>query len=356
MTSKNSTFIRPITFYGYRDLFSQRESYPVPRQNKMFCIAIHVAENAGGLMTMAGTKKKRLLLIALSGFIALFLAGGSYAFTVYHSLSKAADTMHAPIERVQSPKRVKQATIEKQQPFSVLLLGVDEREGDRGRTDSMIVLTINPNLSSVKMVSIPRDTRTVIAGRGGEDKINHAYAFGGVEMAMETVEQFFDIPIDYYVKVNMEGFSGLVDAVGGVTVTNPFAFTYGEDQFSKGEIALDGESALNYARMRYEDPKGDFGRQERQRAIIKSVLDKGASISSLANFDKISAELGQSIKTNLTVDQMVGIATNYKGAAKNIYQIELNGTGKKINAIYYYLVPEEERQRVQAELKQHLKL
>ncbi len=305
---------------------------------------------------MAGTKKKRLLIISLTALIALFLAGGGYAFTVYSSLSKAADTMHAPIERVKSPKRVEQITLEKQQPISVLLLGVDEREGDRGRTDSMIVLTVNPNLGSVKMVSIPRDTRTVIAGRGSEDKINHAYAFGGVEMAMETVERFLDIPIDYYVKVNMEGFSGLVDAVGGVSVTNPFPFSYGEDQFPKGEITLDGESALNYARMRYEDPRGDFGRQERQRAIIKAVLDKGASISSLTNFDKIFAELGRSVKTNLTFDQMVGVAKDYKAAAKTIQQIELNGTGTKINAIYYYLVPDEEKQRVQVELKQHLEL
>ncbi len=305
---------------------------------------------------MAGAKKKRLLIIVLSGIIALFLAGGSYAFSVYHSLSKAADTMHAPIERVKSEKRVEQVTIEKQQPLSVLLLGVDEREGDRGRTDSMIVLTVNPNLGSVKMVSIPRDTRTVIAGRDGEDKINHAYAFGGVELAMETVERFLDIPIDYYVKVNMEGFSGLVDAVGGVSVTNPFAFTYGEDQFSTGEITLDGESALNYTRMRYEDPRGDFGRQERQRAIIKAVLDKGASLSSLTNFDKIFAELGQSVKTNLSFEQMLGIAGKYRDAAKNIEQLELNGTGTKINSIYYYLVTDGEKQRVQMELKQHLEL
>ncbi|RDU37233.1 LytR family transcriptional regulator [Neobacillus piezotolerans] len=307
-------------------------------------------------MKMAGTKEKRLMLIALGCLVALFLAGGGYAFTVYHSISKATDKMHTPIKRVKSPKRIELVTLEKQQPISVLLLGVDEREGDRGRTDSMIVLTINPSLGSVKMVSIPRDTRTVIAGRGAEDKINHAYAFGGVEMAMETVEGFLDIPIDYYVKVNMEGFSGLVDAVGGVTVTNPFEFTYGEDLFSKGEITLDGESALNYSRMRYEDPRGDFGRQERQRAIIKAVLDKGASLPSLANFDKIFAELGRSIKTNLSFEQMVGIARNYKDAAKNIEQLELNGTGTKINAIYYYLVTDEERQRVQAELKQHLEL
>lgn len=309
-----------------------------------------------GLMKMAGTKKKRLLVIAIACVIALFLAGGGYAYTVYNSVTKAADTMHAPIKRVKSPKRVEQVAVEKQHPISVLLLGVDERDGDRGRTDSMIVMTVNPSLGSVKMVSIPRDTRTVVAGRGAEDKINHAYAFGGVEMAMETVERFLDIPIDYYVKVNMEGFSGLVDAVGGVTVTNPFVFTYGEDQFAKGEIALDGESALNYARMRYEDPRGDFGRQERQRAIIKAVLDKGASLPSLANFDKIFAELGRSVKTNLSFEQMVGIARNYRDAAKNIEQLELNGTGTKINAIYYYLVPDEEKQRVQVELKKHLEI
>ena len=133
--------------------------------------------------------------------------------------------MHQPIEREKSEKRTEEITLTKQDPFSVLVLGVDEREGDSGRSDTMIVLTVNPNQNSIKMLSIPRDTRTEIVGHGTTDKINHAYAFGREEMSIATVEHLLDIPIDYYVKVNMEGFQDIVDAVGGIQVNNNLDFT-----------------------------------------------------------------------------------------------------------------------------------
>ncbi|RKJ22727.1 LytR family transcriptional regulator, partial [Butyricicoccus sp. 1XD8-22] len=98
------------------------------------------------------------------------------------------------------------------------------RPGDRGRSDSIIVMTVNPKTESIDMLSIPRDTRVEIVGKGVDDKINHAYAFGGVEMSMNTVEKFLDIPIDYYIKLNMEGFKEIVDAVGGVDVNNDIDF------------------------------------------------------------------------------------------------------------------------------------
>ncbi|MFP3489657.1 LCP family protein, partial [Staphylococcus sp. SIMBA_130] len=90
--------------------------------------------------------------------------------------------------------------------ISILLMGVDERENDQGRSDTMIMITVNPNDNSMMMFNIPRDTRTEIIGRGTVEKMNHAYAYGGVEMAMDTVENFLDVPIDYYFKVNMEAF------------------------------------------------------------------------------------------------------------------------------------------------------
>ena len=89
-----------------------------------------------------------------------------------------------------------------------------------------------------------------LSGKGTEDKINHAYAFGGVEMSMNTVEKFLDIPIDYYVKMNMEGFKDIVDSVGGITVNNDLDFTVGKVHYPKGEISLNGEDALSFARMR----------------------------------------------------------------------------------------------------------
>jgi LCP family protein required for cell wall assembly len=302
-------------------------------------------------------KNKPTWLKVIAIVILLLVIGvGAYAFTVYNSLTNAVDTMHQPIERDKSEKRQDPVTLDKKQPFSVLMMGVDKREGDSGRSDTLIVLTVNPNTKTTKMLSIPRDTRTEIIGKGKEDKINHAYAFGGVEMAMATVENFLDIPIDYYMQINMESFQDIVNAVGGVTVNNDLDFSEGGFHFPKGEILLDGEKALSYARMRYKDPRGDFGRQSRQRQIIQAVIKEGASFSSLTKFDDIFKALGQNVKTNMTFNEMVDIQKNYKDAGKSIQQIEVSGSGTKIDGIYYYMVPDEEKQKLQQTLKEHLEL
>ncbi|MGM0843650.1 MAG: LytR family transcriptional regulator [Bacillota bacterium] len=300
------------------------------------------------------TKSRKGLKIFGIIVLLLLIGGGAYAFSIYNSINQTASNMHEEIDREKSDKRPEKVSVDQREPFSVLLLGVDERDGDRGRSDTMIVVTVNPTEESVKMISIPRDTRVEIIGEGYDDKINHAYAFGGVEMAMDTVENFLDIPIDYYAKINMDGFKDIVDAVGGVTVNNNLEFSYGGDDFATGEIQLDGEEALNYARMRKVDPRGDFGRQERQRQIIEAVMKEGASISSLWNYGDIFDAIGSNVKTNLTFDEMADIQKNYKAAVGNIEQTQISGSGQTIDNIYYYIVPEEERDEVQQMLKDHL--
>jgi polyisoprenyl-teichoic acid--peptidoglycan teichoic acid transferase len=301
-------------------------------------------------------KKRTWLKILIFSFIFLFLVVGGYVYSVYNSLNAAVDTMHEPLERGKSEKRDKELSFNKAQPFSVLLMGVDEREGDRGRSDSLIVLTVNPNNNSVKMLSIPRDTRTEIIGKGIEDKINHAYAFGGVDMSIATVEEFLDIPIDHYIQINMDGFKDIVDAVGGVTVQNDLDFTYEGTHFPKGQIKLNGEKALKYSRMRYEDPRGDFGRQLRQRQIIQAVINEGASLSTITNFGDIFKALGSNVKTSLKFDEMVTIQSKYKAASKDIQQEQVKGKGTKLNGVYYYIVPAEEKSRIQTLLKEQLEI
>lgn len=304
------------------------------------------------------SKKKKRTWVKVLGIVALllFVGAGAYIYSVYHSLTKAVDTMHQPIDREKSDRREEQVTLEKKDPFSILILGVDQREGDSGRSDTTIVLTVNPNLNSIKMLSIPRDTRTEIVGRGTQDKINHAYAFGREEMAMNTVENFLDIPIDYYVRVNMEGFKDIVDAVGGIQVNNTLSFSQDGNNFNEGLISLNGDQALSFVRMRKQDPQGDFGRQQRQRQVIQGVVNRGASFSSLTKFDDIFGALGKNVKTNITFDEMVDIQANYKNAAKNIEQLQMTGKGTTIDSIYYLVVSEEEKARVQNELKGHLEL
>ncbi|MFJ7855769.1 LytR family transcriptional regulator [Peribacillus frigoritolerans] len=301
-------------------------------------------------------KKKRTWLKVIGIIVLLFiLAGGAFAYSVWNSLTKTVDTMHTPIDRT-TDKRTKDLALSDQEPFSMLMLGVDERDGDKGRSDTMIVLTVNPQKKSVKMLSIPRDTRTEIVGHGTQDKINHAFAFGGAKMSMDTAENFLDIPIDYYMKINMEGFKDIVDAVGGVTVQNDLDFTSDGIHFAKGTHTLNGKEALAYSRMRHDDPSGDFGRQSRQRAIIEAVIKEGASLSSLTKYDEVFAALGNNIQTNLTFDDMMDIQKNYRDASKSITQSSINGNGTKIDGIYYYIVSDEEKEKVQSELKEQLSI
>ncbi|MBM7618403.1 LCP family protein required for cell wall assembly [Bacillus tianshenii] len=304
--------------------------------------------------------KKKWFIILISIFSVIALGVGVFAFTVYKSLEDTAASMHTPLDRTTSEKRPKEVDFKKKDPLSFLILGVDERPGDRGRSDSMIVLTVNPNDKSMQMVSIPRDTRTEIIGKGFDDKINHAYAFGGPEMSIATVENFLDIPIDYFVQVNMESFKDIVDAVGGVTVENNLVFSHSGFDFTKGTLDLDGEKALAYSRMRYDDPRGDFGRQQRQREIIQGVINKGASISSVTKFDDILEILGNNVKTNLTFDEMVDIQANYKDARHELQQHQISGQGQMISNgtqdIYYLIVTEEERMKLSNQLKEHLSI
>jgi polyisoprenyl-teichoic acid--peptidoglycan teichoic acid transferase len=302
-------------------------------------------------------KKRKWLRVIGIIFMLMLLGGGAYAYSVYHSLNSAVDTMHEPIDRDKSSKRDKEVEFQQQQPFSVLLMGVDERKNDTGRSDTMIVLTVNPETKSVKMLSIPRDTLTDIVGHGTRDKINHAYAFGGVEMAMDTAEEMLDIPIDYYVQINMEGFEDIVNAVGGITVNNDLSFEAGGYTFPKGSVDLNGKKALAFTRMRYEDPRGDFGRQLRQRQIIQGIIREGASVSSLWKFDDIFDALGSNVKTNMKFEEMVDIQKHYKAASQDIEQIQIKtGSGTKIDGIYYYVIPESELQEIQSTLQKHLEI
>ncbi|MCM3731613.1 LCP family protein [Fictibacillus nanhaiensis] len=279
---------------------------------------------------------------------------GGYVYYLYDSAKDAVTEMHEKVE-TDKPKPIVTGNEEDLKPISIVLLGVDEREGDSGRSDTMIIVTVDPKDDKMLMFSIPRDTRTEIVGKGMDDKINHAYAFGGTQMAMDTVENFLDTPIDYYVKVNMESFRDIVNAVGGVEVNNPFAFKEGEYTFPEGPQELNGDQALAYARMRYQDPKGDLGRNDRQRQVITSIIDKGARVSSITKFDNILDILSENVKTNMTFQEMKDIQKNYKSARHNIKSTEIKSSGKMIGGTYYGIVDETEKERIHNLLNEYLK-
>lgn len=302
-------------------------------------------------------KKKRVWpwVLGIIGIVLLVVIG--YGIMIYMNLTKTAKEMHEPIEREISDMRVEPIAFKDQEPFSMLVLGVDSREDDAGRSDTIIVLTVNPETNSTKIVSIPRDTYTEIIGKDMNDKINHAFAFGGIEMSLATVENFLDIPIDYVMQVNMESFKEIVDAVGGITVNNTLDFKVGNKTFPKGNVSMNGKEALSFVRMRYEDPRGDFGRQDRQKQVLQAVMREGASVSSLLNYKDIFGAVGNNVRTNMTFDEMVDIQKHYRNATKEVDQLIIDkGAGEKINKIWYYMMNDAELTGIQNELKEHLEL
>jgi polyisoprenyl-teichoic acid--peptidoglycan teichoic acid transferase len=306
-------------------------------------------------------KTWKRVLIVFGIVIGLFvLSIGGYAVYIYHSLSKTASQVYKPLGNSKSDplddpssgsgsdKSSSNGSNINMSPnaINILLLGVDERKGDKGRSDTMIVASLNADKNSMILTSIPRDTRVKLAGRTGYSKINAAYAYGNEALAVSTVEHYLNIPIAYYLKVNMEGLSSLVDAVGGVTVNNDLDWSDGTFHYKKGILQLKGSEALGYTRMRHEDPQGDFGRNARQRQVIQAVMSKGKSLTTITKINGILVAVGKNVQTNLTLKDMEKLATNYRQCRQNVTNYEVKGTPKYIGGVSWVLVSNQEFQNV----------
>ncbi|HGF7723045.1 TPA: LCP family protein [Enterococcus faecium] len=179
-------------------------------------------------------------------------------------------------------------------------------------------------------------------------------------MSIATVENLLDIPIDHYVEINMKGMKDLVDAVGGVEVSNAFSFNYEESNFPIGKLHLNGEKALKYSRMRYDDPHGDYGRQDRQRRVISGIVDKMKSVNTLTNYSNLVDILGNNTKTDISWKTLQVLVTSYRSALTKITSDQLAGTGftgdgvSGEKGISYQKVDAKELQRVRQELKRQL--
>lgn len=292
----------------------------------------------------------------------IMLVVGFFVWQAYRDVRSTTDEMYeeAEAQEQHTSRQEKPLDVDSgEDPFSVLILGVDTEEVDSmvGRSDTMMLMTVNPNEERSSIVSIPRDTYTEIVGRGHKDKINHAHAFGGASMAVNSVQNLFDIPVDYYVSVNMESMQQIIDAIGGVTITPPLTFTQGEYTFNEGQpTTMNGAQALAYSRMRYNDPDGDYGRQFRQRQVIESTMRSLASLDSIRNYSTILSAMSENMRTNMSFDDMVDMFNNYRSSANEVEQVQLSGNGTYIEGIYYDIIPDEEISRVRSHLMSELEL
>ncbi|SDW06940.1 transcriptional attenuator, LytR family [Marinococcus luteus] len=301
-------------------------------------------------------KWKKIVLIIGTSLGVMLVVAGSYGWNLVATTFTA---IQEDVDRAESENRLDTINFDEGDPFSVLLMGVDESGGaddPNQRTDALVLLTVNPDTKSTQMVSIPRDTYTTIAGEGEKDKINHAYAFGGKDETIHTVEQFLDVPVDYFFQADMAGFEDMVDTINGVSVENSFAFTYKGTHFAEGSQELNGEEALKYARMRKDDPRGDLGRQERQRDLLLGMMDKGTDISSVPKIKSILTVVEDHVRTNFQLKDVWTVQSNYQPAFDQVKQHEIEGEDGEMDDTYYYMPDTAQVQELSDRLNHHLEI
>lgn len=223
-------------------------------------------------------------------------------------------------------------------PFSVMLLGSDQRENEPARSDTMIYAVVRPKESKVLLISVPRDTYTDIIGRGSKDKITHAFAFGGHQMAKDTMEAFLDQRIDYYASINFQGLKDVVDAMGGV------ALPIGKDIVNKGrdhekftieanKPIYNGEEALNYVRYREDS---DFNRAKRQQVFLDVAAKRLRQPDQIGKVPELIEIMGDNFQTDMQPKFIIDLAKQMlTGGKVDMTSFTIMGDGMRIGGIYY---------------------
>ena len=289
---------------------------------------------------------KKVLVWILGIAVTLIVIGGGVAAFALHNTTSKIHSMDSSLSKASDTKT------SAGKPVSYLLLGTDTGalgRTEKGRTDTMMVMTVNPNTKTTTMVSLQRDTKITIDGM--TEKLNAAYALGDAKQAMTTVEQLLDIKLDGYLLVNMKGLEQLVDAVGGVTVKSPLTFSYEGYSFTENQdVTMNGTEALAFSRMRYDDPRGDYGRQIRQQLVIEAVMNKlKADPKSALNNDFLDA-VSDNVRSNISLTSMRNLATKYRDAGETINRDQMTGTGVMIDGVSYQEMSQDEITRVHTEI------
>lgn len=233
-----------------------------------------------------------LLVVALAGvFFANFLGGSNSNNVADESgIERPSDVMH------------------------IMVMGVDRRADDVGRSDTLMVVTVNKTDGKAEILSLPRDTRVQIEGNGF-DKINHAYAYGGVQLTKKTVESLLGVPMDHYILVDIKAFERIIDAMDGVDIDVEKRMYYEDPWDDNGGLVIDlypgmqhmtGETAIQY--VRYRDGEGDIGRVNRQQHFMRAVMDKMLTTDILPKMPEVVGEIRTAVETDMSLTEMVSLA------------------------------------------------
>lgn len=308
--------------------------------------------------------KKRVKRIALVVAVLLVLGGGAawglnHWYTDYGEL---VPNRNDYLDRYQASSNYRPNPEDPDAALSgdrinILIVGSDANEvikDDVGRADAIMVATIQLETKEAGLLSIPRDTLVKIPGYG-EDKINHAFAYGGIELIQDTVSDFLGIPIDYYAYTTFEGFESIVDDLGGVEIDVDkrmhYRTYYDTIDIQKGLQLLDGKQALQYVRFRH-DPMGDVTRVERHRKFILAILQKITAPESLLKLPQVLPKLLATMETNLNIAQIIRLTRLLKDLdlADDAKSFTVPGDFETIKDVSYWIPSKNKVQEIVREM------
>lgn len=297
---------------------------------------------------------KRVKKISIVAIVIVLIASGAIAFrkplavlafNIFLSdrvVNTLEEMSYKPLEGEGDVTYTKAETMS---PFSVLLLGTDQRKNETARSDTMIYAVIRPKESKVLLVSIPRDTYTEIIGKGKKDKINHAFAFGGQRMAKDTMEALLDHTLDYYASINFVGLRDAVDELGGVELPiEKDIVNKGRDHekftIKANQSIYNGTDALNYVRYREDS---DFNRTKRQQVFLNQVAKKMMNLNQIVKIPQLLDIMGSNLQTDMQPKFIIDLSKQLLTSSKvQIKSYTVMGESMRLNGISYNRVNEED--------------
>lgn len=283
----------------------------------------------------------RLLIISLVIFVVVLGFTAYYLIVNIQENSSSNENTEQPYvqesisDKLESNNEELLERIRLEKVKTLVVLGTDERATEISRSDIIMVIRYDSETNNALIVSIPRDTKVKIPGHKN-DKINHAYAFGGTELSVETIENLFGITIDNYLRFGFEDFIAIVDDFDGVEINAVNEFMeYGTARIHKGRQVLKGEDALFYVRYR-DDSEGDYGRIKRQQEVVRSLTDRILHFNKERLTPIISRLYSEVIETNLDIEEINGYLEMISDNGNTAIQaLTLKTHSVKTNGIWY---------------------
>jgi LCP family protein required for cell wall assembly len=308
-------------------------------------------------------RRRRRLAVSVLVLVAILVAGAVSAFAYVRGLEKKINRV--TLDDPELAGMLQENVPPPGDPFYILLMGSDRRPGEKwARSDTLIVARIDPKARKIQMISIPRDTRVMIPGRH-LDKINAAPSWGGPKLAIRTVKEFTGLPISHYLSIDFQGFSAVVDAIGGVwfdvkeRIHDPDAPAWSRKNavVEKGYQKLDGFHSLVLVRSRHQYADGDFSRMRNQQAFLKAMAKQALAFKNMFSAPAIIQAVSDNLDTDMTTSELVTLVQQFKGLQdSDIDAVTMPGASSFIDGLSYVVANESKFDAMLARMRKGLPL